>query len=319
MRDRNFTTRCLLATFLLASTVDAGEVIRAGRWDLHNSFWMNLHQTLMHHASARTPPDLGPLTAEQRTAWAAAVAAYREAAGRGSITFSEAMMGLQDELSQVADDAVNPAIAGPLGAAIRQAAPVYRAQWWPADHAANRFFIAYTAAMLRDAGEEIARGHEVVYGQPLPERIRVDIAPHAGTFGAYTHTLEDAGTIVTISSRDSGYHGLAALEVVLHESSHSIVFPRYGKVARAISAAAAKRGIPPPPDLWHAVLFATTSELTRRSLEKRGVADYVPFSKDLLTRAWPQYREAIETHWIPYVSGTGTMEEAIEKIVTSLR
>jgi hypothetical protein len=309
----------LLATFLLAASMNAAEVIRAGRWDLHNSLWMSLHQTLMQHASARTPPDLAALTPQQRTAWTAAVNAYREAAGSGSITFSEAMMGLQDQLSQVADDAANPAITSPLGAAIRQAAPVYRAQWWPADQAANRFFIGYTAAMLRDAGEEIARGHEVVYGRPLPERIRVDVAPFGGTFGAYTHTLQHAGTIVTISSRDSGYHGLAALEGVLHESSHSIVFPRYGDVARAISAAAARRGIPPPPDLWHAVLFATTSELTRRALQKRGVADYVPFSKDLLTRAWPQYREAIETHWIPYVSGTGTMEEAIEKIVTSLR
>lgn len=310
--------RALFATFVLATTVDAAEVVRAGRWDLHNSFWMNLHQTVMHHASARTPPDLGPLTAEQRTAWTSAVTTYREAAGGASITFADPMMGLQDQLGQVADDAVNPAITGPLAAAIRAAAPIYRAHWWKADHAANRFFIGYTAAMLHDAGEEIARGHEVVYGQPLPESIRVDITPYAGTFGAYTHTLEHTGTVVTVSSRDPGYRGLAALEAVLHESSHSIVFPRYGRVARAIAAAASKRGIAPPRDLWHAVLFATTSELAKRALEKRGVDGYVPFSNDLLTRAWPQYREPIEKHWIPYVSGTGTLEEAIEKIVTSL-
>ncbi len=308
----------LFAILLGASTARGAEVVCAGRWELHSSFWMSLHQTLMYDVSTRTPRDRGALTAEQKSAWDAAVALYRTTAGAGSITFSQPMMNLQNELTQVADDAVALPLTGPLADALRTVAPIYRAHWWTSDDAANRFFIGYAAAMLRDAGEEIAAGHETLYRERLPQTIRVDVAPYGGTFGAYSHPLQH-GFTVTISSRDSGYAGLAALEAVLHESSHSIVSPYHGTLAAAIEASSKKRGLEPPRDLWHAILFATTSELTKRALAARGAASYVPFSADLLTRAWPQYREPIETHWLPYLNGRGTLEEAVEKVVGMLK
>lgn len=303
----------LLCLLLLAHAAGAAEVTRAGRWELHNSFWMNLHQTLMHDATARAPREMSGWSAEEGTAWSAAVTAYREARGNGSITFAQPMRALQSELTQVADDAVSPHISGPLGDAILRAAPVYRARWWRSDEAANRFLLGYTAAMLRDAGEELARAHETVYGKAFPDSIRVDITAYAEPFGAYSHPLEH-GFVVTMSSRDSGNHGLTALEIVLHESSHSVVSPYEGRVNAAIQAAAGKAGVK-PGDLWHAILFATTSELTRRALVQRGASAYVPMSQDLLTRAWPEYREPIEKFWIPYLSGSGTLEDAIAKVV----
>lgn len=306
----------LVAVLLLALAADAAEVTRAARWHLHDSFWMSLHQTLIHDASTRTPRERGNLSADEMRAWDAAVAAYREAGGPNP-TFSDAIMSLQDELTQVADDAVDPALRHPLAAVLFGAAPVYRAHWWPADSKANRFFIAYAAAMLRDAGEELVAAHERVYGAKFPEAIRVDVTPYAGRFGAYTHTLPKARLTVTVSSRDPGWAGVAALEAVLHESSHGVVHPGFGSVARAIEASAKREGIAPPRDLWHAILFATTSELTRRALRDRGVSEYTGFDRDLLTRAWPQYRQPIEEHWFPYVAGRGTLEEAIGKVVAS--
>lgn len=310
----------LLFVLLIATAANAAEVTRVGMWELHNSFWMNLHQTLMHEATARTPRDLAALTQEQRDAWNAAVAAYRAAhGGRGNITFTEAMSVAQDELAQVADDAVNPSIHAPLAAVLKQAAPVYRAHWWAADEAANRFFISYAAGMLRDAGEELARAHEKVYREQFPKTLRVDVTAHAGPFGAYTGHRRDTGWIVTMSSRDPGYQGLRALEMLLHESSHSIIGPNHGSVARAINSTSRRLGIPPPPDLWHAVLFATTSRLAVRALADRGVTKYDPSAEDLLTRVWPRYREPIEKYWYPYLDGTGTLEETMGKIVEAVR
>ena len=309
--------RWLFCAALFATLAEGAEVVRAGRWHLHSSFWASLHQTLMHDASTRKPRDLGALPAGQKAVWDAAVAAYRSNAGPGSITFTEVMMTAQDQLTQVADDAKTIAWTGPVADALRQAAPVYRSAWWDGDDRANRFYIGYAAAMLREAGEEIAAGHERLYGSTFPAAIRVDVTPYAGVFGAYTHMLQHSGLTVTVSSRDPGYAGLAALEAVLHESSHGIVGPYYGSVAAAIVKAARSRGIDPPRDLWHAILFATTSELTRRALAARGASEYVPMSRDLLTRAWPQYRVPIETHWIPYLDGKGTLEEAIDKVVAA--
>ncbi len=45
-----------------------------------------------------------------------------------------------------------------------EAAPVYRANGWREDDRASRFFIAYAAAMLRQAGPDLVREPQKVYG-----------------------------------------------------------------------------------------------------------------------------------------------------------
>lgn len=311
--------RTAMLSLLVAAALSAGavEVVSVPPWEFHNSFWMSLHQTLIADAMKLAPRDLSLLEATESETWLAAVAAYR-AAGEGDLIFARNVLITTDAITQVADDARTPEIDGPLGATLRAAAPVYRKHWWPGDEVANRFHIGYAAAMLRDAGAELVKQHETVYGAAWPARIRTFITPFAGSYGAYTMEGRSGGVITSMSSRDPGYRGLNALEMLLHESSHAIVHPVNGPVARAIASAAEKRGIEAPRDLWHAILFATSSELTRRLLITRGVPDFVPSSEDLLTRAWPQYRQAIELHWNPYLAGEGTLAEAIDRVVEAI-
>ena len=73
-----------LCFVLMVSSAGAAEVTRAGRWELHSSFWMNLHQTLMHDASGRPAHDLEALSSEERAAWDTAVSAHRAVAGGGT-------------------------------------------------------------------------------------------------------------------------------------------------------------------------------------------------------------------------------------------
>ncbi len=312
--------RLLAIPFLLLFTLpaEAAEVVRVPPWELHSSFWMSLHQTLISDATRSSPRELAALSAEEQTAWNEAVTAYRTAGGRGDITFAHPMTITNDAISQVTDDATEPLIDAPLAGALTRAAPAYRKHWWAGDDQANRFFISYAAGLLREAGEELVRAHEGVYSTAFPERVRVYIAPHAGPFGAYTMTGRAGGVITTMSSHDPGYQGLRALEMLLHESSHAVVTPTRGTVAASISAAAKKRGLDAPRDLWHAILFATSSELTRRFLTQRGVATYIPSSDDLFTRVWPSYREPIEKYWFAYLNGQGTLEEAIDKVVEAI-
>src|SRR5687768_14186410 len=117
--------RRFVALLLFATTVHAAEVTRAARWEMHSSFWMNLHQTLMRDASSEAR-DTSALSAEERAAWDAAISVYRQSAEGGSITFSQRMVALQDDLTQVADDAVNPRVEGSVADALKSAAPVYR-------------------------------------------------------------------------------------------------------------------------------------------------------------------------------------------------
>lgn len=312
---RTLTISLLLTCSITAS---AAEVVRVSPWELHNSFWMSLHQALIADAMRLTPRELTALSAEERAAWNEAVAAYRTAGGRGDLTFATPMAITSDGLTQIADDATEPVIDAPLAGALNRAAPVYRTHWWAADDKANRFVIAYAAAMLREAGPELVRAHEAVYRTAWPQRILVYITPHSGPFGAYTVTGRAGGVITTMSSRDPGYQGLRTLEMLLHESSHAVVGPTSGTVAAAISSAAKRRGFDGPRDLWHAILFATSSELTRSLLAERGVSAYVPSSDDLFTRVWPKYREPIETYWLAYVRGRGTLEDAIDKVINAI-
>ena len=142
------------------------------------------------------------------------------------------------------------------------------------------------------------------------------MTPDAGPFGAYTMRFLAGGPITTMSSRDPGYQGLSALEMMLHESSHLVVGPNSNTIlGRTIAESAKKLGVKQPDGLWHAILFATSSELTKRLLAERGSPQFVPSMEDLFTRAWPQYRAAVEKHWFAYLDGEGTFEEAIDKIV----
>lgn len=311
-------TLFLLAMVGYASAAGAAEVVRVQPWELHSSFWMSLHQTLIADAMRAVPRDLPSLTPEEVVAWTKAVAAYRAAGGRGDMTFANPMLITSDALTQVADDATEPLIDAPLKDSLLLAAPVYRRSWWADDDRANRFFIAYAAGMLREAGAELVKAHEAAYRTPWPERIRAYITPSAGPYGAYTMTGQAGGVITTMSCRDAGYQGPHALEMLLHESSHAVVNPNRGTVASAIAAAAKERGGAPPRDLWHAILFATSSELTRRLLASRGIADFVPSSEDLFTRAWPAYREPIQKYWLAYLNGQGTLEDAIGKVVGAI-
>ena len=307
-----------LMALLALGTGDASEVVEVEAWQLHNSFWMSLHQTLIAHASDMEVAPMEGLSSEEAAAWAEAVAAYREAGGEGSMTFARPMQITTDALSQVADDAVRPDSDAPLAEALVKAAPAYRAHAWPADEAAARFFIAYAASMLEEVGAGLVQRHVAVYGTPWPERVRVYVTPYAGTYGAYTIVGRAGGVITTMSCRDAGYQGVRVLEMIPHEASHAIVSPNDGTVAEAIVAAAERHGVAPPRSLWHALLFSTSGELARRRLAELGFAGYEPLADEVIGRAWPRYREPIQRHWWPYLEGSGTLGAAIDAIVADI-
>jgi hypothetical protein len=308
---RSLTMSVLL---LFAINANAAEVVRVSPWELHNSFWMSLHHTLIADAMRPKPRELGTLSVAEQAAWNEAVTAYRNTGGQGDMTFTRPMIITNDGLTQVADDATQPLIDAPLADALKRAAPVYRAHWWAADHKANQFFIAYAAAMLREAGEDLIRAHETVYRTAWPKRVLVYVTPYAGQAGAYTMIGRAGGVITTMSSRDSGYQGLRALEMLLHESAHAVVAPTTGTLGAAITTAQKQQGLDAPRDLWHAILFTTSGELTRRLLAERGATQYVPMSENVFTK----YREPIQKHWLPYLNGQGTLEDAVAKVLSAI-
>ena len=315
-RRRRLALALLLGSTALAAPAAsyAGDGAVVGRFHLQSRFWIGLHQTLFEAAQRGGIENPGAGEAE-RAAWDAAVSAYEARFAESNYLFDEVLVGSNDRLSSVEDTAPVPALPGGLEAVLRPVAEVYRARLWPAHERANRFFVSTVAGMLADAGEELVAAHERAYGAPYPAKVVVDVAPYGGRFGAYT-TIHRGFAHTTMSSRDPGYQGFKSLEMVLHESSHAVVGVTEGAVGPEIEAAAAALGVRPPRQLWHAVLFYTSGELTRRALEARAVP-YRTYAHDggLYDGAFRGTLEAIETHWQAWLDGELSREEAIRRMV----
>jgi hypothetical protein len=118
-----------------------------------------------------------------------------------------------------------------------------------------------------------------------------------------------------ISSTDPGYQGFGALEALLHEPSHAIVAPDSGAIGADLARASTELGLKPRWNLWHAILFYTSSELTRRSLASRGVSGYQPFILGMWERGYAGFRQALETHWQAYLDGKVSREAAVRQIL----
>jgi hypothetical protein len=301
-----------VAVLPAAAVVAAPTPRAADRFQLQSRFWPSLHQTLMEAAQRDGVPNPGAGEAERAT-WDAAVARYRASVGDANPVRDEKLLALDEALSTLVDDAAPAALPYDVHEPLAAAAAVYRARLWP-DHArGNELWIAVARALLEQVGDELLAAHERAYGQPYPQRFVVDVTPFGGRFGAYTNDLTFPH--VTQGSRDPGSQGMAALESLFHEVSHTVVRPRGGAVGREIDAAERALGRRANGQLWHAIQFYTTGELTRRALATRGV----PYTMMVEGRLWEGpfggLEEAVETSWTPVLDGKATRDEAIRAIV----
>jgi hypothetical protein len=151
---------------------------------------------------------------------------------------------------------------------------------------------------------------------PFPSRIRVDVTSFAWEFGAYTVGEGDSAHAVNASTV-AGTQGFGSLESLMHEPSHAVVGADTGAIGADLSKVAQELGVKPRYNLWHAILFYTSGELTRSALARRGVTSYQPFILGMYDRGFRGFREALETHWQAYLDGRISREEAIRQILLS--
>jgi hypothetical protein len=292
---------------------DAQAATQVGRYRLQSNPWVNLHQRLLHEARFETPPPAA-LSGEDLSKWKKAVETYRAFLGKRNPIFDHELIGMNAALSATSSaeppDSIPRAALGALEAAM----PLYRAVQWEEDDRANRFWIAVAEPMLVSAGEELADAHAKTYAMPFPKRILVDVSPFAWEFGAYT-VGEGESAHAVVSSTDPGYQGFAALEMLMHEPSHAIVAPASGAIGADLARAARELGIKPYSYLWHAILFYTSGELTRRALAMRGVRDYRPSIAGMYERGFRGFKQALEAHWQAYLDGKVSREVAIRQIL----
>jgi hypothetical protein len=279
----------------------------------HSNAWLNLHHFARLVARGRPTP--AGLSEEESRRWATGIEFYKPYAARDLLA-DEGMVAIKSALRSAEGktdlDAIE--IDGSLRATLERLMPIYEKHWWPEHDRANRAWIAAVQPLLERHGAALSEALTRTYETTWPSTpVAVDLSVTAGPVGAYT---SGPPTHVTISSSDPGYQGLAALEMLFHESSHSAVSNLFQRVGQAASEQKASV----PPQLWHGVLFYTAGELTTRELERHGIA-YAQYAGPALyvNLCGAGCREAIVAHWTPRLDGRVSMTEALRALVTSFK
>lgn len=281
----------------------------------HSNAWLNLHQFL--RLLARGGPAPAELSAQERGQWAAGIDFYKPY-GQRDVLFDQGMVDIGTALRRAEGRSSLDGIAidAMLKATLERLMPIYQNHWWPAHDRANREWIAAVQPLIDRYGSEIGRGLARTYGLSWPANpIPIDVTVTAGPNGAYT---TNDPTQITISSSEEGNRGYRGLEVVFHESSHGLgIFP---VLIQPLNQTAAEQKVTVPRQLWHAVLFFTAGELTRRELAAHGI-DYTEYAgaRLYLNLCGAGCRDKIADHWTPHLDGQRSIADALSALVSSLK
>jgi len=325
-------------------------------FEFHSGFWVNLHHFLYHEARARqaikdahdtTVKPSGPvlklapgsqptLSPAEQHIWDQAISYYVSNYAPKDLLINIDLILLKNQLGDFEDcneltgrknRACDAGLPGNIGIILEAAAPIYRAHWWPDHDRANRRWVVRVAPLVREQGVGLSERLADIYQSKWPkDKIRVEVCAFANSAGAYT-TLDPLR--VTIASTDPRNQGPEALEVLFHEASHDIARP----VEDAISRECRQRDKPIPRDLWHALIFFTTSEVLRPVLQgakEDPLQDDIPaqphsastvppgLREKLTQRGWQEYSRLLVVYWQPYLDGKVTFEDAIAHLVSAV-
>jgi hypothetical protein len=292
-----------------------------------SKLWPNLHHFLYVLARSRNgardrtrvavreaPNDLqgfDALPAAERKVWEETIAAYQIHAAPLDISYGK----LVDTNYAVAnlppakriEEARN--IPVEIRSALSQAAPVYRALWWPRHDAANKAWIGQLRPQLERLGPRIVQQLTAAFQHSWPTaQLRVEVVAYANWAGAYT---TDDPPLITMSSLNEQGQGSDALEQIFHECSHLVM----DTVDASLKSHAQAIGKELSRDVAHTILFYTVGEVVRRN-----VPGHVPYAihHGVWHRGWDKHYELLKLYWQPYLDGTVTMDKAIDQIVRAI-
>ena len=315
-------------------------------FQFRNGFWVNLEHFLYLQARlarglsvapnggpspvAWRAADLSALAPAERTAWQNAVDYYERNFADFDLAYDSSLTRVDRRLSEMSDCAdltgksgnvcdadLDPGLAN----ALEQAAPIYRAHWWPEQQSANRAWIEQASRMVREYGGKPAELLANLFNNTWPaDPIPIDVTLYAGPYGAYSTLFP---LHVDISSDDPQNQGILALEVVFRESSHAIAEP----ASEEIASACHRDTKPEPRGLWPALVFYTTMHVFRQAFPGTGAvgastpnaaAFVAAHNHYVAERGWQNYDALLALYWQPFLDGRWDMHSAIDQLVNAL-
>jgi hypothetical protein len=316
--------RAAVALLLIGAPMCAARAPTTPQFVFQNNFWMNLHQFLrgeVYRRGALRPLGMDPATLDEseRSAWASAMDRYVDVA-KQNLIFDERARRIANTLATVGDTPVLPGdiLEASATRALNAAAPVYRARIWPTRQRDNGVWAASAQALLTSHREMMASAVAKAYGVPWPhEPYLVDIVGEVGPNSAVTHAGPPGfAAHIQVSAASTRNTGDAPLELIFHEASHAATVE--SRIMRMIEQESARQKLVVSPDLWHYAIMFTTGEIARRELARTGHHAYAPYAEryDQIPRA---ERVAFQRDWLPYLSGSVSLDRALHDLIRDAR
>jgi hypothetical protein len=290
-------------------------------------FWNNLHSFLYvlgrdrngapdrtREAVVNAPKDVEGLSARseaERAAWESAIAFYAAGPSKKDAVFDADLVRVTRTLAGVAgtSDVSTLGLDPGLVEALRTAAPIYRAVWWPRHLRAGNQRLEDLQTSLEKYGDPLVKRLTAVYGTAWPSAPRtVDIAAYTNWAGAYSTD----GGLIEFASTYPGIAGIYGLETLLHEASHQWD----EEIDRRLSAIADRAGRPLPGLLSHALIFYTSGAIVSEV-----VPGHVPYATKfgVWDRGMSALKPLLEMYWRPHIQGSVAFEDAIAAILRESR
>ncbi|MDT9000662.1 hypothetical protein RQP53_15410 [Paucibacter sp. APW11] len=299
------------------------------RFDFHNHFLLNLHHWLFvlsrradlsfDQHMARTPWLAAPNETELQ-ALSEAAAFYRGNYAALDFPFDEGLERLRHALIAAPDDqqaSLGLALPPALAAQLDRVAPLYARGLWPVHRHSNARWIRVAEALNARHGASIQARLEQLFGQRFAmQRFRDDVVYATSDIrGAYT---PDGPPQSVLPSHREEYQGLAALEMLYHEASHTgpveALFTQVNTKRQALGRGADR------PALWHALQFYTVGEVVRQRLREHDGVDYQPYAlkNGVYGRGWAKMLAPMQRHWQAYIDGQLSLDQALDRLLVEL-
>lgn len=301
----------------------------------HSEPEINLHHFLLRWATLEAPPGtrvpelpeiplwesdragLAQLTETERKTWAAAVAFYGERLVGRSLLFDHELVAIRDALTGKGSREEVAEADRVVFDHLDHCLPIYRRHWWDRHDRIDREWVAAMAPLLvrheRRIASRIAAAYEAEWPSP-PNR--VDAVAYSNRTSAYTTGEPHA----IIAAADPALRPPWGFEILFHEHSHSDALEQ--PLRAIVHHAFESRGLQPPRNLWHILLFATAGEVVRSVRVAAGEIDYVPYAwenrvftrSEIDRRAW----KSVAEQWVPALAKGEPLSAVIDVIAADL-
>ena len=302
----------------IASIIPFRQPTTTQLFTFRNGFWINLHHFMRGEARRILHPETMPevqfkpsLNEAEVEAWNVSLEYYKAHFAEKDLVFDKELWKVKNALSDAGNSEVIKIDDPEFMAVLTKAAPIYKKHWWGIHKESNDSWISTASRLVAQFGPGIADRLTNAYSATWPKTpVPVDVTIEAGWAGAYT---TENPVHITISSSETRIQDYAALEMLFHEASHAWD----ASLAEKIKTIANQNQMEPPPDLWHALIFYTSGELTRSELAKVQIPNYVPYAykNKNYERHWQEYECALKLHWQPVLENPSSANSALERVV----